>query len=161
MELPDLYKLLFQATMGSEHATGDRAMADEWMRREVAGLGPGPAEPLVDTLGAPGRFARIHLRPFIARRGIVDSLEAAFVSTGRVAPADTAALGCAMAVANRLARQDSLPWKAGRVSAYLAGRAAAGYPAGDHSAAFERLYHPAYRVVARVLLPRALASEAP
>ena len=108
MELPDLYKLLHQATMGSEHAVGDRAMFDDWMQRELAALGSGPAEPLVDSLGTSPRFVRVHLRPFIARHGNVDSLLSAFVATATTAAPDTAALQCALAAARQLARRGAL-----------------------------------------------------
>src|SRR4029077_17449883 len=74
MQLPDAYKLLHQATMGSEHAMKGREAAAAWMAEELKDLKPGPVEPLVDTLGSPGRFARIHLRPYLAAGGSPDTL---------------------------------------------------------------------------------------
>jgi hypothetical protein len=157
MELPDLYKLLHQATMGSEHAVRDRAMVDDWMQRELATLGSGPAEPLVDSLGTSARFVRVHLRPFMLRHGNVDSLLNAFVATATVAAPDTAALQCALAAARQLARRGALPWTFSTTDRYFAARAAAGFDAVEHSAAFERAYRPAYRVVAVTLLAHALS----
>jgi hypothetical protein len=159
MELPDLYKLLLQATMGNEHALGSPAMIEDWMHRDLAAIDSEPGtvhEPLVDSLGHPARYARVHLRPFVARGGNSDSLTAVFIASPRVAPPDTTAMRCATAQAERMARIGSVPWGAAAVRTYFAARAAAGYPAVDHSAAYERAYHPAYRVVATVLLPRLL-----
>ena len=49
LEIPDVYKLLHQATMGSEHAMPNAKMAEDWMKNEVANLGDGPTEPMIDT----------------------------------------------------------------------------------------------------------------
>ena len=46
----DLYKLVHQAALGSEHAVQDEALARERLAREIAVLGPGPEEPLLDPL---------------------------------------------------------------------------------------------------------------
>ena len=91
MENADVAKLLNQATQGSEHAVADSAAADAWMRAEWARMGDGQAEPLVDTLGIGGRFARVHLRPWRAAGGSPERLTAAFIATARLAGADTAA----------------------------------------------------------------------
>ena len=63
MQARDVYKLLHQAAMGSEHAVTDIASARAWLERELAEIGPGPAEPLVDPISPDGQIARIHLRP--------------------------------------------------------------------------------------------------
>ncbi|MGH7582960.1 MAG: hypothetical protein ACREL5_07040 [Gemmatimonadales bacterium] len=159
MQFPDLYKLILQATMGSEHAAADRAMATEWMHRELASLGSGPVEPLVDTLGRGGRYVRINLRPFVARGGNTDSLLEAFLETPSVAPPDSTAFRCAASAAESLARTDAIRLNPDSLRAYFAREIAAGYPAVDHSAAYEQRYHPAYRVVARRLVARVLRSE--
>jgi len=159
MGLPDLYKLLLQATMGSEHAAGDRVMATEWMQRELASLGPPVrGEQLVDTLGRGGRYLRINLRPFVARGGNPDSLLEAFLLTSSIAPPDSAAFRCAAAAAESLARTHAVRWNSDSLHGYLDHEIAAGYPAVDHSAAYEHRYHPAYRVIARQLLARVLRS---
>jgi hypothetical protein len=146
MQPADAYKLLHQATLGSEHAVPSRAMAADWLTREIATLPPGPAEPLVDTLGTGGRFARIHLRPFLAAAGSPDSLLGAFVRTAQEATRDTAALACALDAVRRMARTGTA-WPLDSVDRLFGEARAAGYPAMHHSDAFEAAYHPAYRVV--------------
>lgn len=154
--IEDLYKLLHQATLGSEHAVqyGD---AEAWLTRELAELGDGPDEPLVDPLGsAPpgtdGPFVRIHLRPFVARGGVPHRLLEAFVTTASADRGDPGALACALSALGDLARVGELPWPDSTVTVYAAARAAEGYPAVHHSDAYERLYRPAYRVVAAELV---------
>jgi hypothetical protein len=79
--LKDLYKLLHQGVLGSEHAVTSEPAAREWLEREIAGLGPGPEEPLIDVIACDGRIARVHLRPFLAGGGDPEVLLRAFVHT--------------------------------------------------------------------------------
>ena len=146
MELVDAMKLLHQATMGSEHWVLEDAAA-AWMDREWASLGPGPDEPLVDTLGANGRYARINLRPYRAAGGAPGPLVGAFVAAGREAPPDSAALSCALEALAELARRGQVPWSADSVSAVIVRWRQEGFPALRHSELYRRAQAPAYRVV--------------
>lgn len=152
LEVQDLYKLLHQASLGSEHAVADTAAARDWMQREIADLGDGPPEPLVDTLGAGGGYARVHLRPYLAAGGQPERLLAAFVQTATQAPAEAEGLTCARAVALRLARAGTLPWPEATIARFFSAQERARDPAVHHSVVFEARYRPAYRVVARGLL---------
>lgn len=138
--MTDAFKLLQQATLGSEHAVSDSAGAAAWMEREWRAMGSGPEEPLVDTLGD-GGYARVHLRQYRNAGGDPEQLTAAFVVTAHTTP-DTALLGCAVAAVSNVVPWDSAAWQ-------MAGEqwAAAGYPAMHHSAGFRAAYRPAYRVV--------------
>ena len=156
MQPADAYKLLHQATLGSEHAMPSREMAEEWLVREIAALPAGPAEPMVDTLGMGGQFVRIHLRPFLAAGGSPDSLLTAFVRTAQMAARDTAQLTCGLAVVRRLVADRETTWAADSVDRLFREAAAAGYPAMHHSDVFESAYRPAYRVVSVTLVPVAL-----
>lgn len=156
MQPADAYKLLHQATLGSEHAVPSRAMAEEWLSREIGTLPAGPADPLADTLGTDGRFARIHLRPFLAAGGIPDSLLSAFVRTAEQATRDTAQLSCALDAVRQMTVTREPGWSADSVDRLFGEAQVAGYPAMHHSDAFEEAYHPAYRVVSVTLVPVAL-----
>lgn len=155
MQPADAYKLLHQATLGSEHAIASREMAAQWLARELATLPAGPGEPLVDTLGT-GGFARIHLRPFLAQGGEPDSLLSAFVLTASTATRDTAQLSCALAAVQRMVMNHETHWDADSVSQLFTSAAAGGYPAMHHSDTFTATYHPAYRVVSVSLITTAL-----
>jgi hypothetical protein len=144
-QLPDAYKLLHQATLGSEHAVADPAAPRAWLARELATLGEGPDEPVADTLG---RFVRLHLRPFLARGGDTDALLDAFIRTANT-PTDTSDLACALRALEAMASDGAVPWSADAVRQYVAARRAAGFPAVHHSDAFRAAYAPAYRVVGR------------
>lgn len=156
MQLTDAFKLLQQATLGSEHAVRDSTVPMRWMDREWSALGDGPAEPLVDTLGVDGAFARVHLRPWRTTGKPPAALVNAFVGTARESKPDTAALGCALTELEGLAREGKLPWRADSVALQAQQWEARRYPAVDHSLEYKARYRPAYRVVALPLVPALL-----
>ncbi|MEO6068452.1 MAG: hypothetical protein ABIQ41_10800 [Gemmatimonadales bacterium] len=153
LEPRDLYKLLNQAAMGSEHAVEDTISVRLWMNRELETMGEGPAEPLVDTIAPGGRVVLVHLRPWIAAGRSTDSLLAAFVRTATVIRPDTLLLGRYLATADTLVRAGGLPFGAAAWRDMVQGLRRAGYPAVHHSDGFMRTYRPAYRVIAGTLLP--------
>ena len=58
MQPADAYKLLHQATLGSEHAMPSRAMAEDWLTRELSTLPAGPAEPLLGAANSTQSLSR-------------------------------------------------------------------------------------------------------
>ena len=96
LDIPDALKLLQQATTGSEHSVTDDASAHAWTAREWSTMGSGPDEPIVDTLGSTGQYARVHLRPWRDAGGEPSPLTTAFIATANHAPPDTALLACAI-----------------------------------------------------------------
>ncbi len=152
MELDDLYKLLHQGATGSEHAVGSTEAARTWLDDELATLGSGPAEPLVDTIAPHGAHVRIHLRPYLQAGGDPEALLQAFVETANTPTASPDALANALDAAMEMAREGLLPWDVTRVQAHFDNLESAGYPAVHHSAVFGSRYGPAYRVVSGTLL---------
>jgi len=149
MQLQDCYKLLVQACLGSEHAIGDAAAAIRWMERELATLGPGPDEPLIDPLSPDGRLVRVHLRPFVAQKSDPAKLVTAFVQTANTFHGSRETLAAAWIQLVTLAESGALPFTAAAARDYGKEMAAAGWPAVRHSKLFNERYKPAYRVVER------------
>ena len=152
MELDDLYKLLHQGATGSEHAVGNLEGARKWLEDEMATLGSGPTEPLVDTIAPGGAHVRIHLRPFLEAGGDPEALLQAFVQTANTPPGSADGLRHALDAALEMARRELLPWDVARVESRFADLQASGYPAVHHSEVFGSRYGPAYRVVSGTLL---------
>lgn len=153
MEPQDLYKLLHQAAMGSEHAVDDTAGVRLWMERELQTMGTGPADPLVDTIAPGGEVVRVHLRPWVAAGRSTDSLLAAFLHTAGLFSRDTARLSRYLAVADSLAGHGELPFGAVRWRDLVEGHRRSGFPAVHHSESYLLAYRPAYRVVAGPVVP--------
>lgn len=151
MQVQDVYKLAHQAALGSEHAATDPERAWAWLQWEVASLGDGPAEPLLDPISLDGQIARVHLRPYLAQGGDVQArLQAllhAFLHTAQAYPAQTQALEVFWQQAVQLEH-----FPPAEMRAFFEPRQAAGFPAAHHSPAFGERYRPAYRVVWTALL---------
>jgi hypothetical protein len=155
MEPQDVYKLVFQAAMGSRHAGLDSAMAAEWLAREIASLPPGPEEPVLDTISADGRMVRVNLRPYLAAGGSRDALLSAFVRTAREYRGSAAELRRELADVERMAGAGPIPLTRAALHESFERMRARGYPAVEHSEAYEAAYRPAYRVVLVRFLARA------
>jgi hypothetical protein len=154
--LEDLYKLVHQGAMGSEHAVIDEARAREWLARELKDLESGPEEPLLDPISSDGLIVRVHLRPLVRLSLDPGLLLAAFVRTAREFRGSTERIEESFAEAAGLARDELLAFDEADVNGFFARMKVAGFPAVHHSAAFEAAYRPAYRVVARAFLPQDL-----
>ena len=148
MQLPDIYKLAHQASLGSEHAIKDHAAAQRWLDQELSQLGEGSAEPVPDPISPDGRILRLHLRPFLAQGGDPGLLLKAFLRTANEFRGSLAELQAHWTDVERLAVEGCLPFTHAEVQEYGCSLAAQGYPAVHHSAAYAAAYSPAYRVVA-------------
>ena len=151
-EAQDVYKLLVQATLGAEHAAPSEAAALAWMEKELATMGEGPAEPLVEPIRPDGALVRVHLRTFIARGGDGRKLAQAFAATGRRKFGTRAELAERWEQVVELARLGKFPFDEAAARSFGEKMRAAEWPAVHHSKIFGATYRPAYRVVARELL---------
>lgn len=156
----DLYKLIHQSAMGSEHALGDEEKVRNWLIGELEHLEPGSDEPLIDPISPDGKVARIHLRPFLALNIDAEKLLQAFIRTGRTILPSTKLLAEYADLAARLAEDGQLRFSYTEISAYMGKLRLAGYPAVHHSAKYVEQYMPAYRVVALDELPEEILRSA-
>jgi len=155
MQPVDLYKLLHQAAMGSEHAAPDEAAARAWLQRELRSLGEGPGDPLIDPISPGGEIVRVHLRPHLAAGYEPERLLEAFLRTGREYRGSTERLAEWGRLAVQMAEAGRLPF--GReMRALLEERTAQGFGSAHHSRQYGESYRPAYRVVAAAFLPSPL-----
>lgn len=144
MQVQDAYKLIHQAALGSEHAIPNPEGARQWMAWELTGMGFGPTEPMIDPISADGQIVRVHLRPFVAQGGDVESLAVAFLRTANEFQGNRQVL---WEYWNTLTEMQFLP--ASELHEFIESMQAQEYPAVHHSPEYESLYRPAYRVVWR------------
>lgn len=140
MKIQDLYKLIHQSVMGSGHAVTDPEAARRWLERELAEMGDGAPEPLLDPISADGQMARVHLRSFLAQGGDPQKLLSAFLRTANEFHGDEATLKREWAIATRM---EIFP--PAEMEDFI--QNLQGYPAVRHSATFTQRYRPAYRVI--------------
>jgi hypothetical protein len=152
MQIADVYKLIHQAAMGSEHAIRDERSAHSWLTRELAEMGEGPVEPLLDPLSGETGIARVHLRPYIASGGDPAKLLEAFVRTANQHKGQSRLLETYWQAAVSLAESGQIPFSVDEMRSFIIPLAAQGFPAVHHSSEYQKLYRPAYRVVQGSLL---------
>jgi hypothetical protein len=143
MAARDVYKLIHQAALGSEHAIPDAQTARTRLEQELQGLSNPHPEPAIDPISPDGEIVRVHLSAFVAQDGQVEQLLAAFLRTGREYHGALHLLETYL--------QTALPLAPG-LDDILPALKAQGYPALHHSAAYREHYRPAYRVVLRKFL---------
>jgi len=152
MEIQDLYKLIHQAALGSEHAVRDVDAARSWLEQELSQLAKGPDEPVVDAISPDGRIVRVNLRPYLVSGGDPSLLLDAFIETANVYPGTEHRLRRYWSYAERMMTAGELPFAQIKARTFFETMQAEGFPAAHHSSGYGEAYHPAYRVVAREFL---------
>jgi hypothetical protein len=152
MQMVDFYKLLHQAALGSEHAVQDEQEARDWFEREHAKMGNSPNDPMVDPISPDGQILRVHLRPYLCAGKDADTLLRAFIQTANEWQGSLDKLKEYAATAGGMTQPVASQFSPMEIRAYFAKMEAQGFPAVHHSKVYERLYHPAYRVIARQYL---------
>jgi len=147
MQIQDVYKLIHQAALGSEHAISDHESAWKWMERELAEMGAGLDEPVMDPISENGQIVRMHLRPFVAQGGDPDTLLDAFNRTANEFHGDVQVLKNYWNIATAMQHFSST-----EMGEFIESMQTRNYPAVHHSPEYERLYRPVYRVVWRKLI---------
>ncbi len=142
MQLADLYKLVHQAALGSEHAVGDVQAARHRLTGELAALGAGPAEPLFDPLHEETGILRVHLRPYLASGKDPELLLQAFLRTASEWHGDPQTLERYWQAAAHLSR-----FPPAEMETFIQSLRAQNFPAVHHSPEYKRLYCPAYRII--------------
>ena len=152
-QLQDVYKLAFQAALGSEHAAPGEAAARRWLEDEVAMLDSGPEDLPIEGISPDCRLVRVNLRPYFAVGGNMEGVLQAFLRTAAAWRGTRQVLQQYTAWAVELATEGGLAFSEDEMNSFLDKMAGAGYPAAHHSAVYRDRYQPAYRVVMREYLP--------
>jgi hypothetical protein len=152
MQVQDVYKLLHQAALGSEHAVRDEQAAWDLLEREMAGMGDGPEDPLLDPISPDGQILRVHLRPYLQAGKNPEALLRSFFRTGNEWRGSPEKLKVYATTAARHSQAGTGSIRREVIEAYFAKMELQDFPAVQHSEIYKHLYRPAYRVVARQFL---------
>ena len=148
MEIQDLYKLLHQASMGSEHAVRNEEAVKNWMKNEIAGLKWEQSDKLIDTISADGKILRINLRPYIKERYSTNKLVEVFIKTANNFKGSYSELEESLEIALELSRTKILPFDHKEMMVFFNEMKEKKYPAVHHTKVYSEDYFPAYRVIA-------------
>ena len=148
MQVQDVYKLLHQSVLGSEHAVHDEQAARDGLERELAEMGDGPDDPLFDPLPPDGHMLRVHLRPFHQTGMNPETLLRAYIQTANEwhgSPEKLKEYGLAAA---QLVKAETGFIRLAETKAFFAKMETQDFPAIHHSEIYKLLYRPSYWVVA-------------
>lgn len=146
----DAVKLVYQRVLGGGHLIADPAASLARLRAEYASVSQ-CSGPLWEELG--GGVVRVHLSRLETHGVPVKDLNQWFVRSAEELRGSRAELMDGLAELRRATRAGLLPFPEAALEDYLAGYAAAGYPAVSHSVRYRAAYAPAYRVGLSALLP--------
>ena len=113
----DLYKLIYQAAMGAEHAVFDEADARKRLLAEISNMESGPEDPLVDIISPDDAVVRVHLHPFVRAGKSVEQLLDAFLHTAHEFPGSAQRLETYGRDAVQEATQGVFPFSADELAA--------------------------------------------
>jgi len=153
MEINDLYKFIHQAAFGSEHAVRDTAFVRKWMENEVKELDYSYIDSLMDILSPNGQMVRINLRPWLLKGYDTEILLAAFIHTANSQITSGENFREYWDCARQMVKNNTFRFSLSEFNEFYKQREKEGFPAIHHSAKYEELYKPAYRVIDLEFLP--------
>ena len=132
IQAQDIYKLLHQAALGSEHAVQNEQEARAWLERELAEIGAGPDDLLFDPISPDGQIVRVHLRPYVAAGRDPGSLLRAFIHTANDRHGSLDKLKEYGEIAARLKDAGPLSFSGEAIRSFFATMEGQGFPAVHH-----------------------------
>ncbi|MEN8209094.1 MAG: hypothetical protein ABFR50_07565 [Candidatus Fermentibacteria bacterium] len=152
MRSVDLYKLIYQAAMGSAHGIRSIDSAREFFKKEISYIGNGPLEPVVDIIAHDGSISRINIRPYLSAGHSPDKLIEMFFRTPEEFTGSTIKLELYCWWLLRMKVDGLLSTNIQDIDQYLTEMAESGYPAVHHSSVYRNAYSPSYRIIASSLI---------
>lgn len=151
MEIQDIYKLLHQAALGSEHAVKDTANVKTWLDNEWSKIDSSCSEPVCDTIDPKGEIVRINMRPYKYFGYGKQNLLRGFINTANNYKGTKKDLEKYWQWAVEISGQIQRSKK--QMLLFIKNMKKSGYPAVHHSKVYEMNYAPAYRVLMKKEIP--------
>ena len=149
MQVQDLYKLAFQAAMGSAHFALDSVKAYNYLEYELQKVNADSTETLIEEIAPQGKVVRINLRPFKALSGDKEKLSNAFMQTAHKFKSSTKNLETYCQALIDLAEKKQIQFTVDELDSFFADMRKKSFPAVHHSEKYREKYNPAYRVIAK------------
>ncbi len=152
-QIEDLYKLTYQAALGSEHAVKDIKSARQWLAQEMAQLSTCSAEPIIDEISPDKGIVRVHLKPYINQGFDPEHLLQAFIRTANEYQGSIGLLRRYWKRIEEMAQEGEIVFSPDSLRSFIERMKTLSFPAVHHSAQYQAAYHPSYRVIIRDFLP--------
>lgn len=148
MEVQDVYKLLFQAAFGPQHAAMDSAMVFDWLNEEWKSADTANPAPEIEPITPDTTLVRVNLGAYKKNGGDRLSLGMKFLYTAQHFKGSKKKFLQYWNDVERLAKKDLIPFTKQELADYLREMKKKGLPAMHHSEKYMLLYKPSYRVIA-------------
>jgi hypothetical protein len=148
MRIADVYKLLYQACMGPEHAITDHEGVEDWLLKEWDRVTANKDEDLYENITLFHHIYRLHLRPAKVNDISTSKILEAFISLGEVFPKNPELFRSIWTAVVELIKSGkiTLPDSA-ELNEFIKLIEENDYPPMHHSKAYAEAYEPAYRLV--------------
>lgn len=154
MEIQDLYKLAYQASMGVTHYISSPENARKYLEWEITQLDSAENVQMIEPLSPDGKLVRVNLRAYIKGGGDVDELFIAMMKSSVHLLPSTENLESYWGIIVSMAKKKLIPFDNMEMEEFFKQMKAADYPAVHHSEGYNQANHPAYRVILREYLPK-------
>lgn len=162
IDIMDIYRMLHQAVFGpGKKITAVNAERD-YLGREIEMLRPDSTALLVENIHPEGLIVRLHLRPYLAVRGDMDTLLSAFIATSEKVRGSENTMAAWWGIFQHMTQPGEIlanRFDTRTVSLIGRTRASERWSAAHHSPPFLQTYKPAYRVLTRQIADELLSGQ--
>jgi len=149
MQPVDIYKIIYQGTMGTGHFISDENSARSYLLREIAEIPANNTIPLFEFVSPDSNMLRVNLARFKSDNGDVEALFRAMLLSAKQFSPSQNALENGLNAVFQLAAHRKIPLAENEWIDFIAKMKSLNYPTPHHSPQYNQLYHPAYRVITR------------
>jgi len=155
MGLRDIYKLLYQGVMGSEHLISSPEEFSRYLAEEFDPLLPDPSERILEPVRPDRTLSRINLRAYKYRQQGLDLLIPALLETAWSFSGNLVELRSVWTGFVQSCERGSISnFDIKELHQFTAWLEQLGFPAVHHSQTYTREYQPAYRLVSEQFVHR-------
>ena len=148
MQPRDVYKLLYQGVMGSEHMIHSQQEFTSYLHVEFEQLQPDPTQHLLEPIRPDGSLLRLNLRRYKSRQFDLDLLAQFLMKTAQLITGTQAELRATWDIFVHLCHDSQLSvFDINAVDQFSRKLNQLDYPAMHHSETYAREYQPSYRLL--------------
>jgi hypothetical protein len=154
MELRDVYKLIYQGVMGSEHLISSPEEFSRYLAEEFYPLLPDPSERILEPIRPDRTLLRINLRAYKCQQQQLDVLIPLLIETARSFTGDLNELQVTWMSFVQACEQGWISnFNIKEIHQFTEWLEGLGFPAVHHSEAYGCEYQPAYRLISARCIP--------
>ncbi|MGC9364482.1 MAG: hypothetical protein ACP5FZ_07940 [Fidelibacterota bacterium] len=149
MEPVDLYKLIYQGTMGPGHLGTDSAEIQKQLEREIAIIEADKQSALIENIAPDSEYVRIHLKKWKSLEYPAETITRAILESNRFSDSDRERLKTAWEIVHREVTTGQISVDKDKFLTIYQHVLENDYPVVHHSERYRSVYSPAYRVVSQ------------